>query len=813
LRSEFDFDDVARLTDYLTELGVSHVYTSPYLQATPGSTHGYDIVDHSHPNDELGGEAGRKRMTLALIDAGLGQLVDIVPNHMAVGSAQNRLWWDVLTHGQRSKCAAFFDIDWNVDDARRGRVVLPVLGDTQEVAISQGDIKVALKDGVAVIQYLERCFPLSEKSLGNLDLTSVNSDADRLVELLDMQHYRLEPWKGGGARVNYRRFFDVNELAALRVEEDTVFARTHEQLLSWLDEGVVDGVRIDHIDGLRDPEAYLHRLRGKVGTSKRLLVEKILEAEESIPDSWPVEGTTGYDGARVIDGLFIDATNAIAFRELTESFTGSRLKWKEVVEQSKQLVVEEILSSDVARLTECFVAVCKAEGRDVPRTELRRAIEALLMAFPVYRTYVTPSKADQDARDRSIILGAVSAAEVSNGAVDPSLLRFLGEVLLLDIRGAECEELAARFQQLSGPVMAKGVEDTAFYRYNTFVALNEVGGDPGRFGVGPEEFHRWCGAVQRHAPETMLASTTHDTKRSEDVRHRLALLSEIPAQWSETVTQWSAMAQRYRTADDGRGGTWPDPNDEYLFYQTLVGAYPLSIERATAYMVKATKEAKTNTSWADANLGHDMSLAEFVGGVLSDRAYCENVERFVDPLVEPGRVNSLAATLLKLTCPGVPDIYQGTERWTLSLVDPDNRRLVDYGVRRRMLKSLKAMSVDAIVAGSDEGYTKCHVIHEALKLRSRRPHAFDRRGDYEPMSATGAAGAHVVAFCRSDEAITIVPRLVLGLSRKGGWRNTSVPLPNGSWRNVFTGDVANGGSVLVGHLLREFPVALLERTA
>ena len=867
LHAGFDFAAAAAIADYLAALGVSHLYCSPYLQAAKGSTHGYDIVDPRAVNRELGGAAGHARLSEALRSAGLGQLLDIVPNHMAI-SADNPWWWDVLENGPASPYASYFDVDWDPPETRlRNVVLLPVLADHYGRVLERGHLRLA-RDGVAfTIRYHDHVFPVSPQSLDLLLATAaertgsqalafiadalselpsptttdrasverrhrhksvlyeslarlfaeqplpakaidavvaeVNASVDLLDSLLERQNFRLAHWRAAARDLGYRRFFDINGLVGLRAEHEHVFHDTHRLVLAWLADGTLDGLRIDHPDGLRDPEAYLDRLR-EAGPQAWIIVEKILEPGEALRDSWPVDGTTGYDFLNRLSGLFVDPEGEKALTELCAEFTGESTDWAEVARARKHQVMRETMGSDLNRLTALFLEICERRRRyrDYTRHELHETLRDTLACFPVYRTYVRPEPAAVDEDDARRIVEATETARAHRPDLDGELFEFLRDLLRRRLVGDLETELTMRFQQLSGPVMAKGVEDTAFYAFNRLVSRNEVGGDPSRFGVGVEEFHQACEETQELWPRTMLATSTHDTKRSEDVRARLDLLSEMPERWGQAVRRWAALNARHHR------GEWPDRNTEYLFYQTLVGAWPIDTERMTAYMAKAAREAKAHTSWTSPNQAYDAALRAFVESSMADRAFTVDVEAFVAPLIAAGRVNSLAQTLLKLTAPGIPDIYQGTELWDLSLVDPDNRRPVDYALRRRLLAALDRATPEEIMARSDEGLPKLWVIRQALRLRRLRPAPFGAEGAYRPLAATGARSDHVVAFVRGEAAVTVAPRLVMRL--EGNWMSTTLELPPGRWRNELAGDVAQG-VVRLADLLARFPVALLSR--
>jgi (1->4)-alpha-D-glucan 1-alpha-D-glucosylmutase len=882
LQPAFGFDAVAAIAPYLHRLGVSHLYASPYLQAAAGSTHGYDVIDHSRVNAELGGEAGHERMCAALGANDLGQVLDIVPNHMAIVGG-NRWWWDVLENGPSSQYASYFDVDWDPPEAKlRNTVLMPILGDHYGRVLEAGEFRLERDGGGFTVHYYEHVLPVAPRSLDDLlaaaarrcrsmeleslatffgrlppsyltdrasvrerhrdkevlraslarllseqpdvasavdtEVAAINAAPDRLDALLERQNYRLAFWRTAGRELDYRRFFDIHTLAALRMEDEAVFVDTHELVLSWLDRGVVDGLRVDHPDGLRDPEGYLRRL-ARAGSSDGggpqtyVVVEKILEPGERLPEAWPVAGTTGYDFTYRVGGLFVDPAGEEPLSEAYTAFTGETVDYDEVVYEKKHLVMAEVLSSEINRLTNLAIDACEQHRRyrDYTRHELHETLRELTSAFPVYRTYVLPGAAPSP-DDLARVEEAVKLARSRRPDLDAELFDFFADILLGRHRGPVEDELLARFQQVTGPVMAKGVEDTTFYTYNRLTALNEVGGNPGRFGVSPEEFHAGNDHIARNWPGSMLATSTHDTKRSEDTRARIALLSEIPTRFAGAVADWSRMGEKHR-ADP----SLPDRNAEWLLYQTLVGAWPLPVERAVAYMEKASKEAKEHTSWVDPDPAYDDALRRFVEGLLGDAEFTAAVEGFVAPLVEPGRVNALAQALLKLTSPGVPDIYQGCELWDHSLVDPDNRRPVDFTVRERLLAGAEAAAGPAEVwpDGAGSGLPKLFLTQRALHLRSRRPEFFCVGSGYRRLSATGPKASHAVAFNRTTSSgepgvVTVAPRLVLGLA--GDWADTVLQLPDGRFSDVFDGNRTFTGEVRLAELLGPFPVALLERT-
>jgi (1->4)-alpha-D-glucan 1-alpha-D-glucosylmutase len=817
LRPGFGFDEAAALCEYLAALGVSHFFASPYLQAAPGSTHGYDIVDPTRVNAELGGEPAHARFTAALARHGLAQMLDVVPNHMAVAGRSNPWWWDVLKHGPASRYARYFDVDWEPPEARlQNRVMLPVLGSHYGRVLEAGEIRVVLEDGELVVRYHEHVFPVDPASVGpelagageaavsDAALARLNADADALDALLERKNYRLSYWRAAGRDLGYRRFFDITHLAGLRVEDPAVFNDSHARILGWVRNGTLQALRIDHPDGLRDPQGYLRRLRDECPEAW-IVVEKILLPGESLPEDWPVDGTTGYEFMNLATGLQVDPAGEAPLTALYAELTGEAADCAALALASKREALTELLGSDLNRLTALFVAICERHRRhrDYTRHELHEALRELAVHFPVYRSYVRPAERKVSAVDDERICGAAAAAAQARPDLDPELLKFLCDILRLRVPGELESELAARFQQLSAPAMAKGVEDTLFYRYVRLACLNEVGGEPARFGVEPDAFHEFGTQVQARRPRTLLATSNHDTKRSGDVRARIALLSEMPERWAAAVRNWKSHNARHAR------GEAPGPALEYLLYQVLVGAWPIDADRATAYMEKAAREAKQRTSWLRPDKAYEDGVRAFVTAILADAEFRASLEAFVAPLVAPGRVNSLAQTLLKLAAPGVPDIYQGTELWDLSLVDPDNRRPVDFAQRARLLQALEGATPEQVMAGADEGLPKLWLIRQALHLRRERPAPFGPRSAYRPLASRGTRAAHALAFLRGDEVAAVLPRLVLGL--RGDWGNTTLELPPGTWRNVLTGESRPGGAARLAELLARFPVALLAR--
>ncbi|MFR9776880.1 malto-oligosyltrehalose synthase [Micromonospora sp. MS34] len=744
VRPGFDLDATAGLADHLHALGVTHLYSAPLLTAAPGSQHGYDVADHRSVNPEIGGEAGRQRLVRALRAAGLGLVVDIVPNHAGVARPEaNPAWWDVLRRGRASAYAHWFDIDWD-----RGRLLLPVLADAHDAL---DDLKVV--DGE--LRYHEHRFPIAD-----------GTGAGTPRQVHDRQHYELVNWRRGDTELTYRRFFAVSDLAGLRVEDPEVFRATHAEILRWADAGDVDGIRVDHPDGLRDPAGYLARLRA-AAPHVWLVVEKILEYGEELPD-WPVDGTTGYDALAAAGGLFVDPDAEGDFTALDTRLTGRHTSWEDLTHRTKLEAATRLLAAELSRLA--------ALVPELPAEQVRAALAELAAAFPVYRGYPP-----EGARH-------LAAARSEAGRRRPDLTATL-DTVTARLRDPG-HELAARFPQLTGAVMAKGVEDTAYYRWSRFVALNEVGGSPAHFGVPPAEFHRFATTRQVRWPAGMTTLSTHDTKRGEDVRARLAVLSELPGRWAERVQNWMSRAPL------------ADPAFAHLLWQTAVGAWPIERERLHAYVEKAAREASVATSWADPDPAFEHELHALVDRMYDDPELQAEIAGFADGITPAGWCNSLGQKLVQLAMPGVPDTYQGTELWENSLVDPDNRRPVDFAVRRALLARLDAGWQPTVAA---DGAAKLLVVSRTLRLRRDHPELFT---GYRPVPAHGPAGAHAVAFDRGG-AIAVATRLPLRLARSGGWRDTTLSISAHRVTDMFTGRVYSGSELLLHDLLSTYPVALL----
>jgi (1->4)-alpha-D-glucan 1-alpha-D-glucosylmutase len=938
LHAGFGFAAAAAVVPYLDGLGITDCYTSPHLKARPGSTHGYDIVDHTALNPELDGASDYDAFAAALAARGMGNLVDFVPNHMGVDAAANPWWRDVLENGRGSTYAPFFDIDWHPVKAElKDKVLLPILGDQYGAVLERGELQLHFGDGAFTLRYGTHDLPIApgqipqilshqldqlrarlgdehpelneylsiitelrnlpppteidpvqvaerqrEKDVARERLRRLVERAPRVREhidacvaafnaptghavlhgLLEAQAYRLANWRTASHEINYRRFFDINELAGLRVEDPRVFTATHALLLQLVAAGHISGIRLDHIDGLFDPAGYLAALQDAIAAARQddaapegnsaayVVVEKILAADEHLPAEWPVAGTTGYDFLNLLNGLFVDRRNQRALLRLHARFTGEQRSFADILYESKTLIMRAPMASELHVLAVALNRLSEHDWhtRDFTLTSLRGALREVVACFPVYRTYV--SAAGYRDSDRQAVDTAIARARRRNPTMEPSIFGFLRSVLLPDPNArpagayAQRLEFAMKFQQYTGPVEAKGREDTSFYRYAPLASLNEVGGGPERFGRTPQEFH--AANQERLAAwgTGLLATATHDTKRGEDARARLNVLSECPAEWGRQVSTSARINATNRSRVDGEAA--PDRRDEYLFYQTLLGAWPARatavdatlVERLTAFMLKAAREAKVHTSWLTQNAPYEEALTRFVERVLTGRTAARFLELFLPfqaRIAELGMVNSLAQLVLKLVAPGVPDFFQGTELWDLSLVDPDNRRPVDYARRQQLLAELDAARVDtpaerrawlgALLDHWDDARIKLLITAELLRLR-RRNAALFLTGTYEPLEVRGAHADHVVALTRrhgEQVVLAVVPRLVAGLTTRERrlplgadcWQDTAVMLPPDlaalPLRDLFTHEplVNTDGSLPLSAALSTLPVAVL----
>jgi (1->4)-alpha-D-glucan 1-alpha-D-glucosylmutase len=949
LNRDFDLRQATALLPYLDELGVSHCYLSPIFKARPGSRHGYDITDHSSLNPEIAGAEDFEQFVAALKRRGMGQIIDMVPNHMGIMGADNSWWLDVLENGPASRFADYFDIDWYASAGELpGRVLLPVLGDHYGAVLESGELRLAFdaEQGSFSVFYYEHRFPVDPREyprilahdlarlqarLGaedaallefqslvtafghlpgrdNVDPESVaerNRDKevhkhhlaslyvgsadiaqfvqenvaecngtaapgaerfDLMHELLQAQAYRLAFWRVASDEINYRRFFDVNDLAALRMDNPAVFEATHRLVHELLARGYVNGLRIDHPDGLYDPQEYFGRLQAMAAETAPkteeentrplyLVVEKILAVHEHLPESWPVHGTTGYDFAAACGGLFVDGDSEAHFTRIYQGFIRAHPAYDEMVRANKHLIMETSLAGELQVLATQLTRLSKGDRRtcDFTFNSLRSALAEIVASFPVYRTYVANCETALD--DVRYVEWAVGVAKRRSQAADTSIFDFVRDVLLArqgqgrseGYRQAACA-FAMKFQQYSSPVMAKSVEDTTFYQYNRLLALNEVGAEPHRFGVSLAAFHHENQARARRWPHALLAGSTHDSKRSEDVRARLAALSEMPDEWHRALSRWSKLNRsKRRKLDIGRA---PSRNDEYLLYQTLLGIWPFETadaeglaqlaERVEAYMIKAVREAKVSSSWMNPNADYETATGDFVRALLApepNNLFLRDFVPFQQQIARVGAFNSLAQLLLRLTSPGVPDFYQGSELWDFSLVDPDNRRPVAYAQRQAALQAIRATCAErgeAACAGElldrlQDGQIKLYLTWKALALR-RACEALFRDGDYLPLKTHGARAEQLCAFARhanGEMLVVLVPRLFGSLMAGNGrlpvgevmWGDTWVELPpermHAQWDNVLTGQtvgmqaLGEAHGLLLAQVFERFPYALL----
>ncbi|WP_432564751.1 malto-oligosyltrehalose synthase [Kineococcus sp. SYSU DK003] len=805
IQPAFTFDDAAARAQYLAALGVSHAYLSPVLAPAKGSQHGYDVVDHSHLNPEAGGREAFDRLTARLRDNGLGAVADVVPNHMAVPTpaSDNAQLWSVLREGPESPYASWFDVDWSVQDRA---ILMAVLGQRIGQVLAAGELSLdrsaEADGGEPVLRYYDHVFPVRP---GTEDLP--------LEQLVDRQWYRLAHWRVADEELNYRRFFDVDTLAAIRVEDPEVFDATHALLLELVGSGQLQGLRIDHPDGLADPRGYLRRLSeataaADAGSSAWVVVEKILEGDELLPTDWACAGTTGYDALQRIGGLFLDQAGAEPLSSLYASVTDQSRPFTAIVEEAKREVVEHGLYAEVHRLVELLSGICHDDVnlRDHTRRGLHEAVVELLVAVEQYRAYVVPGE-EPPAESVEVLHEAAEIARTRLPAERHDTLAVVVDLALGRVGGrdARAAEFVVRFQQTCGPVMAKGIEDTAFYRWFRLSSLNEVGGDPTRFGTSPEEFHAFAARLAKDWPATMTTLSTHDTKRSEDVRARLSVLSEFTDEWATALATWRELAGEHRAAE-------LDPRTEVLVWQTVFGTWgsagPIAADRLLAYLQKATREAKDHTTWTAPDEAYESAVERFARGILGDEAVLAAVAEFVELTASAARVALLGQKFVQLAMPGVPDVYQGSELVDLSLVDPDNRRAVDYADRERRLTAL-----DGGAQASDLDDEKLLVVSRTLRTRGTRPEWFTgEQAHYSPVpTSTGNALAFARGPLEAPGAVAVATRLPVSLERNGGWGEHTLTLPEGSWRNVFDGSEHPGGALRIADLLATLPVALLVR--
>lgn len=854
--SRFTFSDATALVPYFAALGISHVYASPIMTARPGSMHGYDVVDPSNVNPELGGEEELRRLVHELRRHDLGLIVDIVPNHMAVGS--NNAWWmDVLAGGRGSRYGKFFDIDWTPTDPHlRDKVLLPILGRPYGEALAAGEITLQRDDGQKpLIRYFDHVFPCAAGAVDGIGDASDAFDSastagrERLDELLGRQHYRLAWWRSANDEINWRRFFDINELVAVRIEDDEVFEAVHATLFRLYAQGIVDGVRVDHIDGLSLPGSYCRTLRerlralekerppGSPGGPAYFVVEKILAYDERLPADWNTDGTTGYDFMDEVNALQHDAAAARPLQQLWEHVSGRPGDFANEEELARRQILQRSFAAQWEAAVQALYQMAQSDPgtRDIAVAAIGRCLTEILAHFPVYRIYTRVDQAS--ASDRKFLVRAVEGAKTTCLLTDRWLLDTLGDWLMGKRIRPDCDDLQAvalaRFQQLSAPLSAKSVEDTAFYRYGRLISRNDVGFDARRLACSPAEFHQRMEARAADLPRAMLATATHDHKRGEDARARLAVLSEMPDDWARAVERWLKLGGYSGPSDNWE--RMPNAGDLAILFQTIVGAWPLGLTtgdraglaafagRIVAWQEKALREAKLVTDWSAANDAYEGAARDFVTRLFAGPSeLLTQIADFVHRIAPAGAANGLAQLLVKLTAPGVPDIYQGTEYWDLSLVDPDNRSPVDFAARQQ---SLSETSPAELTADWADGRIKQLILARVLAVRKKFPAIF-AEGSYVPLQASGALADHIVAFARisgKSAAITAVRRLPAHLLSGDGsliiaperWKKTCIALPAEIQGRMCTNALATGQKwsigpeIEVGEFLSCLPVALL----
>lgn len=808
-RNGMTFDRAAELVPYLQRLGISHLYASPVFTATADSTHGYDVTDANEIEPAIGGRAGFDRLVKALHNAGLGLILDIVPNHMAA-SLENPWWRDVVEHGEHSRYARHFDIDWS------RRLTLPFLGDSFESALDNGEIAVKPdpKTGRPAFAYYDTFYPLAPatwagRAAGILKLT----DKAEIAELHERQPYRLMSWRDAPRDLSYRRFFEITGLAGMRVEDKVVFDDTHRLILELVHAGVADGLRVDHVDGLADPKAYLERLRQQAGPDCYITVEKILAKGEHLPADWPIAGTTGYEFIASLSEVLVDDDNIAVLRKAYDNVVGKPVDMKTELRAAKLLMVDRNFAGEFTRLLMIAMAIAGTEGVKLDEQAARPALRELLVAIPVYRTYGTAQGLTP--ADQNLLQKVAEKVKTGANAPDCEALDFLIRVLAGDVAKTVSGDAAAfrtRFQQLTGPLMAKSVEDTLFFRQNMELALNEVGAEPMPRTFSLDRFHAEMKTRFERQPDALSGTSTHDTKRGEDARARLYTLTEAPERWDECVARWRRMNQAKVTVlDDGPA---PRPAVAWMLYQALAGVWPVTLrpedeaglqaleERFLAFVEKALREAKQRTNWVDNNDAYEKTVLDYASHLLSpaNQTFLRDFSSSLQPFIHAGLVNSLTQTVIKLTAPGVPDIYQGSEALNFSLVDPDNRREPDFAALARLLDEDET-SNSSTEESWLSGQLKQHVIARLLRFRQQQPTLF-RQGDYLPLAATGNRAENVIAFARAqgdDALIVIAPRLVFEALHGSfvwphteRWAQMEIPLPqrlaNRHYRDILSGE-------------------------
>lgn len=811
-RNGMTFDRAAALVPYLKRLGISDLYASPIFTATSDSTHGYDVTNAGEIEPSIGGREGFERMVSALKSAGLGLIIDIVPNHMAA-SLENPWWRDVIENGERSRYARHFDIDWS------RRLTLPFLGDPFDEALEKGDIAIKRdpQTGKPALACYESLYPLAPESWqGREDDVLQLREARDIAELHARQPYELTCWRDAASNLSYRRFFEITGLVGVRVEDKTVFDDTHRLILELVHSGAVNGLRVDHVDGLADPKAYLARLREEAGPECWITVEKILGKGEHLPEDWPISGTTGYEFIAALSDVLVDNDKVAVLRQAYDQVVGETVNLTAELRDAKLLMVDRNFEGEFTTLLRIAVAIARAENVAAEEAAIRDALRELLVAFPVYRTYGTDSGLTE--ADNALLQQVIARLRMDQHAPHPGALNFLRDILSGTLSPAVADQAATfrtRFQQLTGPLMAKSVEDTLFFRQNMDLALNEVGAEPLPRTFSIHRFHREMQTRLERQPDALSSTSTHDTKRGEDARARLYALTEAPENWAECVERWRKINQhKVALLDDGVA---PRAADTWMLYQALAGVWPPDLQpqdaaelsaleaRFEAFVEKALREAKLRTDWADSNDAYENAVLDYARHLLSpdNQEFLTDFTTALQPFIRAGLINSLTQAVIKLTAPGVPDIYQGSETLNFSLVDPDNRREPDFAGLEQLL-----IADDPLAAPTEEswrsGQLKQHVTTHLLHLRQQKPALF-REGDYLPLEATGSREENVLAFARADgddALIVIAPRLAFdehhdSLVHIARWADTQILLPERlagqRYRDIFSGDVISPG--------------------
>ncbi|MCW0328731.1 malto-oligosyltrehalose synthase [Pantoea ananatis] len=807
-RNGMTFDRAAALVPYLKKMGISHLYASPIFTATRDSTHGYDVTDVNEIDPAIGGRAGFDRLVSTLKQAGLGLIIDIVPNHMAA-SLENGWWHDVLEHGKDSRYANYFDIDWS------RRLTLPFLGDDIDTVLENGDLAVKRdpQTGKPALAYFESYYPLTPESWQGREEAVLQLRSKAGLEALHQQQpWRLMSWRDAARDLSYRRFFEVTGLVGVRVEDPTVFRDAHRLILELVHSGAVDGLRVDHVDGLADPKGYLTQLRREAGEACYITVEKILGEGEQIPSDWPISGTTGYEFIAALSHVLVNNHSLDALRQACESVSGQVVQMDDELRKAKCLMADRNFAGEFSRLMDLASAIAEGEHIAVDPERLRSALRELLVAFPVYRTYGNAH--GLPANDQQRLQAVADGVRASEHAPDSHMLDFLLQIMQGDVASqstALANSFRTRFQQLTGPLMAKSIEDTLFYRQNSALALNEVGAEPLQTQFSPQQFHHEMATRLTRQPDALSASSTHDTKRGEDARARLYTLTEAPQRWAENVARWRELnRQAVGALEDGPA---PEPSVEWMLYQALAGVWPPTLdprdsagldalaERFAGYVEKALREAKLRTDWTENNTAYEQAVLGYARHLLSpaNQPFLQDFVEALQPFIHAGLVNSLSQRVIKLTAPGVPDVYQGSEALDFSLVDPDNRREPDYAVLEAMLGS-----ATTALPGSHDSWLSGQVNQLAtlalLNLRRDRPELF-ARGTYLPLTAEGAQSDRLLAFARTQgsEAIIVVTsrrvfdaQLNLEAPPATHWAATGILLPDElahrRYRNVLSGE-------------------------